>query len=1101
MEAVFLKLLNMSLTASLLVAVVLLLRLLLVRAPKWIRGILWAMVALRLLLPFSLESALSLLPSAEPIPPEILSPVSDSSVNADTLPELPVLPDDSDIETNPTRPAPSLNETVNSVLIETMPPQIAETENPVLTLTQIFSVVWLVGIGLMLVYTLVSYLRIRMRVSESLDLDDGIFLCDRIGTPFIIGIIRPRIYLPSTMADSDIPYVLAHERAHLRRLDYLWKPLGFLILSVYWFNPVIWVAYILFCRDIELACDEKVVAKLGTKIKKPYSEALINCSVPRKMISACPLAFGESSIKGRIKSVLNYKKPALWIIIAALVLCTAAGVFFLTNPQEQAEHNANGGSDLDGLSLEFISFTNDPDAPSPVLEIRWNNQSDEDITFGAAYTLYRYEGDELVDCRDTEPIWHLVGYLLRAHTFNTREYGLFDIDLSKPGRYRFESEFTLDKDSGTANRKEYVAWVEFELGEEDIVVTDDQSSEEESSLPEPTGDFDIDEPIVLARSDIKFPNGPTPYYLTLEMVDGRFCKGGEDDLYNNNYEGTAELRLYDIETDELIDRKPVQFYEDTPMLFSGEFRFALTNYNSDNQPDFSLGQYYDDKHYSYHFYFVSSEGTIGEFTIEPELFLSATDGFSEMFGFNTPWIGVPVYDEERGEFTYNYRFDFLGEYRLEFVSRTFNGEPTYSIKGGKLVSQKFYNSLSLPRESVYATESDVAEWEELLYSGKVASLGFAESYTYEASDFYLPNDVTIPIDTANLIWGKLQQTPLDIYTEPESIATGGGASYIFGYDENGEVLFYIEDGGHFTITYPGENKRLIFNNKKSRTDLNFWSDLFLYANDYPKDLGLRIVSTSFDFDDMILLDRTFPAEGMESLKYPDEVTDETFYRLTLFKKDGKIGVIDHTGNIIYNTDTPVRLCPMCGIVSETQNAVLSPLGGVVNEVHAHGFSSNYSYDVENDSLFKTDWVSPLSNIDELTLPYPMMLEAIKSATVTGGEYTSYERYDSPRYMLIGTNGNPISDEQFLNYRAMPDTDFAADTEYWNGYSFSYQQQTDVFAVQTLDGRWKFIDANGNDLNLGTFEDAFTFHEGVAAVNKDGRWGFINRSGETVIPFK
>ena len=353
MEAVFLKLLNMSLTASLLVAVVLLLRLLLVRAPKWIRGILWAMVALRLLLPFSLESALSLLPSAEPIPPEILSPVSDSSVNADTLPELPVLPDDSDIETNPTRPAPSLNETVNSVLIETMPPQIAETENPVLTLTQIFSVVWLVGIGLMLVYTLVSYLRIRMRVSESLDLDDGIFLCDRIGTPFIIGIIRPRIYLPSTMADSDIPYVLAHERAHLRRLDYLWKPLGFLILSVYWFNPVIWVAYILFCRDIELACDEKVVAKLGTKIKKPYSEALINCSVPRKMISACPLAFGESSIKGRIKSVLNYKKPALWIIIAALVLCTAAGVFFLTNPQEQAEHNANGGSDLDGLSLEF----------------------------------------------------------------------------------------------------------------------------------------------------------------------------------------------------------------------------------------------------------------------------------------------------------------------------------------------------------------------------------------------------------------------------------------------------------------------------------------------------------------------------------------------------------------------------------------------------------------------------------------------------------------------------------------------------------------------------------------------------------------------------
>ena len=171
-----------------------------------------------------------------------------------------------------------------------------------------------------------------MRVRESAFLHDNIYECDSIRTPFILGVFCPKIYLPSSINQADAELVIAHERAHLRRLDHVWKPLGFVILTLHWFNPLIWLAYVLLCRDIELACDEKVIKQLGVDIKKPYSEALVNCSVPRKTIAACPLAFGEVGVKTRIKNVLNYKKPAFWIIIVSLVLLAALAVCFLTDP-------------------------------------------------------------------------------------------------------------------------------------------------------------------------------------------------------------------------------------------------------------------------------------------------------------------------------------------------------------------------------------------------------------------------------------------------------------------------------------------------------------------------------------------------------------------------------------------------------------------------------------------------------------------------------------------------------------------------------------------------------------------------------------------------
>ncbi len=323
MEAVFLKLLNMSITASYLVIAVIIARLLLKKAPKFITVILWGLVAVRLLCPVSFSSILSLIPSAETVPQDIVYDATPQIHSGITF----------------------VNSTVNDNVMPQFYPNATDSVNPLQTISFIASVVWLVGIGLMLLYTVISYTKIYFRVREAVKVDGNIYECDRVESPFILGVIRPRIYLPSDMNDSDREYVIAHEKAHIKRRDHLWKPIGFLLLSVYWFNPVLWVAYILLCRDIELACDEKVIKAAGEESKKSYSDALINCSAPRKMITACPVAFGETGVKGRIKSVLNYKKPAFWVIIIAIVLSIAVSVCFMTNPTTKVTDLKDGRID------------------------------------------------------------------------------------------------------------------------------------------------------------------------------------------------------------------------------------------------------------------------------------------------------------------------------------------------------------------------------------------------------------------------------------------------------------------------------------------------------------------------------------------------------------------------------------------------------------------------------------------------------------------------------------------------------------------------------------------------------------------------------------
>lgn len=568
MEAVFLKILNMSITASYLVLAVILARLLLKKAPKFITVILWGLVAVRLVCPFSFESVLSLIPSSETVPDDIMYAQTPQIYSG----------------------IPQVNTVVNNVVMPSFTPNATDSTNPLQIVVFIASVVWIVGIAAMLLYTIISYARIRFNVHEAVKLEGNLYECDRIASPFILGVIKPKIYLPSDMAECDREYVVAHEHAHIKRRDHLWKPLGFLLLAVYWFNPVLWVAYILLCRDIELACDEKVIKQMGEQNKKPYSDALINCSVPRKMIAACPVAFGETGVKGRIKSVLNYKKPAFWVIITAVVLSIAVAVCFMTNPLateivnlkgdidynkvlsdadaitvikgdvqysvsyevdiaeivEQlkkvkvnkepisssndkftngiitdryslwfsedfsefcgkdvisnywpqsyrvtnpkaaekvfdiisdsesnrintnlAVNNIQIGSDIPGLSISVKQISLNVD--EPYIEVEFNNQNDQEYTYGNSFRFFYEQNGEWSSCltfKSTETrkrVVTLPAIMIEPKGISTKKYSLRWYDLSKEGKYRFETQV-----SG------WNTWVEFELKE--LVTTEENDN-------------------------------------------------------------------------------------------------------------------------------------------------------------------------------------------------------------------------------------------------------------------------------------------------------------------------------------------------------------------------------------------------------------------------------------------------------------------------------------------------------------------------------------------------------------------------------------------------------------------------------------------------
>ena len=322
MDALFIKILNMSITASWLIIAVLIVRFLMRKAPKWISCGMWALVLIRLICPVSLKSGLSLIPAREVIPQDI------------AMSEAPAI----------NSGVPAINSTLNPIISESLAADPAAGVNPLQILTSVAASVWIAGVVVMLVYALISYLKLKKLVSASMPLRDNIMVCDDIKSPFILGIIRPIIYIPSALAVNSLDYVLSHEEAHLKRKDHLWKPLGYLLLAIYWFNPLCWAAYAMLSRDIEMACDERVIRNLDREKTAEYSQALLDASWPVRGIRACPLAFGEVSVKQRVKGVLNYKKPAFWVIIAALIICGAVAVTLMTDPA------ANAGEPTDKVS-------------------------------------------------------------------------------------------------------------------------------------------------------------------------------------------------------------------------------------------------------------------------------------------------------------------------------------------------------------------------------------------------------------------------------------------------------------------------------------------------------------------------------------------------------------------------------------------------------------------------------------------------------------------------------------------------------------------------------------------------------------------------------
>lgn len=440
MEPIFLKILNMSLSAGIITVAVLLIRKLIFTydMPKYLRCLLWTFVAFRLVCPFTVETSLSLMPKAE-----IFTP--------DPLPDL-------------TQIAPPTFENVMDSVISGDISKVAPSDIPLSDLIiKTGSILWLAGLSIMLLYAVFSFFFIKIKMKTAIPTGEKhILICDGDFSPFILGIFAPKIYLPSHLSEESKKFIIAHEKAHLKRFDHLWKPLGFLLLSLHWFNPLIWAAYVLFCRDIEFACDEKVTLDMDKEEKMAYSHVLLSCSVPRKRISACPLAFGEVGIKSRIKSIWKSKKTTAFAIIAFILAVIVICSNFMTNSPDKPSlpaivSNISNGSDHQKVELDLVGA--DFSTIYPYIDIKWKNKTEDSVTFGENYTISIFENGKWTPVYDPDTVL-AIGYMAPSLLGAKHRYSGFAIE--KSGKYRFETDFFFDK----KHDEKYTVWCEFEISED-----------------------------------------------------------------------------------------------------------------------------------------------------------------------------------------------------------------------------------------------------------------------------------------------------------------------------------------------------------------------------------------------------------------------------------------------------------------------------------------------------------------------------------------------------------------------------------------------------------------------------------------------------------
>lgn len=351
MTDIFLRIVELSWQAGVLALAVMLARLALRRAPKWAVCLLWALVAVRLVLPFSLQSPVSLQAAQSPVT-AVLYELPQTQEAAQKTDE--VLSGGS---AEPVTPLPP----TEAVTVQPVP-----APKPAMTVS-LLAAIWLAGVVMMLTYMLVSYLGIYRRVCTAVRLEDNVYRCGSWGTPFVLGLLRPRIYVPEGMDDAALPQVLAHERCHIRRGDHAVKPLAFLLLAVHWFNPVLWAAYILLGRDMENACDERVLRGLDAPGRAAYSRTLVSCAVRERPAAVCPLAFGETAVKERVKNALSYKKPAIWAAVLLAVAAASIAVCFLTSPDRQEEPVSSGAWDAETLYALRTPYVGDNSAVGRIL--------------------------------------------------------------------------------------------------------------------------------------------------------------------------------------------------------------------------------------------------------------------------------------------------------------------------------------------------------------------------------------------------------------------------------------------------------------------------------------------------------------------------------------------------------------------------------------------------------------------------------------------------------------------------------------------------------------------------------------------------------------
>ena len=473
MENVFLQILNNAITVSILILVIMLVRVLCRKMPKWITCLLWTLVAAKLMMPFSVESVFSLVPMSEPIPAGIA------------------------MESNPhiSFGIENVDNLINPALQQHFTPDKTASANPLQVWMYVGTVVWLAGTAALLLYALAAYVTVKWKVRASVRVEKNIYECDDIADPFILGIVRPRIYLPSGLDEETKKYVLKHETAHLGRKDYLWKPLGFLILSVYWFQPLCWAAYILMCGDIEYACDEKVIKKETEGARADYCKALLTCSVPRKMIAACPVAFGENGVKGRVKNMMNYKKPTFWISSISIIIVVIVAVCFATSPKGKEADNektapaANSemetdstGTNSSGTQTDSTgtnsSGTQTDSAPERitreqealagnlvnleqgnVVSVKDNGQDNAELVW---YDSFDFEG------LDIQPRWYdFDGYMLyyAYDIMNNEDASVVTVDVKDATSEDFSQVYYKSGENTTEEGSRISMWVMIYLGE------------------------------------------------------------------------------------------------------------------------------------------------------------------------------------------------------------------------------------------------------------------------------------------------------------------------------------------------------------------------------------------------------------------------------------------------------------------------------------------------------------------------------------------------------------------------------------------------------------------------------------------------------------